>query len=77
MSTTIQLYFLCATIIFTFLCTNYINIIQYGLDTDSDIQKIFDNRFLTMTLITLVSILWLIILPVVIIDNHTIEGGNY
>lgn len=76
MITTLQVYFLCVTITFTFLYTNYLRNLEYGINIDDDIQQIFDNKVLTFILIFIISILWFLILPIAILDNFKTEGGN-
>lgn len=76
MITTLQVYFLCVTIIFTFLYTNYLRNLEYEINIDDDIQQIFDNKVSTFILIFIISILWFLILPVAILDNFKTEGGN-
>lgn len=80
MITTLQVYFLCVTITFTFLYTNYLRNLEYGINIDDDIQQIFDNKvltfILTFILIFIISILWFLILPIAILDNFKTEGGN-
>lgn len=76
MITTLQVYFLCVTITFTFLYTNYLRNLEYEINIDDDIQQIFDNKVSTFILIFIISILWFLILPVAILDNFKTEGGN-
>lgn len=76
MITTLQVYFLCVTITFTFLYTNYLRNLEYGINIDDDVQQIFDNKVLTFILIFIISILWFLILPIAILDNFKTEGGN-
>ena len=76
MITTLQVYFLCVTITFTFLYTNYLRNLEYGINIDDDVQQIFDNKVLTFLLIFIISILWFLILPIAILDNFKTEGGN-
>ena len=68
MITYTSIYILCSFLMFMLLYVNLrFNLI---MEPDPDLQSILNNKVLTYTILTILSLLWIITLPITVIINY-------
>lgn len=73
MITYTSIYILCSFLMFTLLYVNLrFNLI---MEPDPDLQNILNNNVLTYTILTILSLLWIITLPITVIINYNKKEG--
>lgn len=73
MITYTSIYILCSFLMFMLLYVNLrFNLI---MEPDPDLQNIFNNNVLTYTILTILSLLWIITLPITVIINYNKKEG--
>lgn len=67
------IYILCSFLMFMLLYVNLrFNLI---MEPDPDLQNILNNKVLTYTILTILSLLWIITLPITVIINYNKKEG--
>lgn len=73
MITYTSIYILCSFLMFMLLYVNLrFNLI---MEPDPDLQSILNNKVLTYTILTILSLLWIITLPITVIINYNKKEG--
>lgn len=73
MITYTSIYILCSFLMFMLL---YVNLrFNLLLEPDPDLQSILNNKVLTYTILTILSLLWIITLPITVIINYNKKEG--
>lgn len=73
MITYTSIYILCSFLMFMLLYVNLrFNLI---MEPDPDLQNILNNNVLTYTILTILSLLWIITLPITVIINYNKKEG--
>ena len=73
MITYTSIYILCSFLMFMLLYVNLrFNLI---MEPDPDLQNILNNNVLTYTILTILSLLWIITLPITVVINYNKKEG--
>lgn len=73
MITYTSIYILCSFLMFMLL---YINLrFNLIMEPDPDLQNILNNKVLTYIILTILSLLWIITLPITVIINYNKKEG--